>query len=154
MGKLSHLRIVSETPSADDEQQTLNAVFAALSDPVRREILDRLDGQNLLVSEIAANFDISLQAVSRHIQVLVRAGLVRQERTGRISRCSLDAGPIYGAAVWLNRYSKYWQAQFDLLAAMMEEMAEKQPRRQRAPKRKRRRRPSKTHPRLASFKED
>ena len=154
MGNLPHLRVVDETPSADDEQQTLNTVFAALSDPVRREILDRLDGQNLLVSEIAANFDISLQAVSRHIHVLVRAGLVRQERTGRISRCSLDAGPIYGAAVWLNRYSKYWQVQFDLLAAMMEEMAQKQPRRPRAPKRKRRWWTSKRHTRLALSKED
>src|SRR5262249_8550406 len=115
MGNPSHLRVVGETPSADDEQQTLNTVFAALSDPVGREILDRLDGQNMLVSEIAANFEISLQAVSRHIQVLVRAGLVRQERTGRISRCSLDAGPIYGAAVWLNRYSKYWQRPHRLL---------------------------------------
>jgi hypothetical protein len=51
--------------------------------------------------------------------VLVRAGLVRQERTGRISRCSLDAGPIFNASVWMNRYSKYWQAQFDLLAAAL-----------------------------------
>src|SRR5215475_13283612 len=123
----------------EPEIALLDRVFFALSDPVRRQILERLDGQALLVSELAANFDISLQAVSRHIQVLVRAGLVRQERTGRISRCSLDAGPIYGAAVWLNRYSKYWQVQFDLLAAMMEEMAQKQPRRPRAPKRKRRR---------------
>jgi DNA-binding transcriptional ArsR family regulator len=60
-----------------------------------------------------------LQAVSKHIQVLVRAGLVRQERTGRVSRCSLVAGPIFTAAVWLNRYSKYWQQQFDLLAAAL-----------------------------------
>jgi DNA-binding transcriptional ArsR family regulator len=122
MSEPSHLRVVGQTPSWDDEQQALNLVFAALSDPVRREILDRLDGQDLLVSEIAAHFAISLQAVSRHIQVLVRAGLVRQERTGRISRCRLDAGPIYGAAVWLNRYSKYWQAQFDLLAASLQEI--------------------------------
>ena len=155
MGKPSHLRVVGEKPSWDDAQQALSLVFAALADPVRREILDRLDGQNLLVSEIAANFDISLQAVSRHIRVLVRAGLVKQERTGRISRCRLDAGPIYRAAVWLNRYSKYWQAQFDLLAAMMEEIAEKQHRRRhRAPERKRRRRASKLHPRAALFKED
>jgi DNA-binding transcriptional ArsR family regulator len=153
MGIPSHLRVVGETPSADDEQQTLNTVFAALSDPVRREILDRLDGQNLLVSEIAANFDISLQAVSRHIQVLVRAGLVKQERTGRISRCRLDAGPIYGAAVWLNRYSKYWQAQFDVLAAVMQQIAEKQPRRRRNA-RERKRRPSKPHTRAALSKED
>jgi DNA-binding transcriptional ArsR family regulator len=122
MGTPSHLRVIERTPSWDDEQQALSLVFAALSDPVRREILDRLDGRDLLVSEVAGHFDISLQAVSRHIQVLVRAGLVTQERTGRISRCRLDAGPICGAAVWLNRYSKYWQAQFDLLATSLQEI--------------------------------
>ena len=100
----------------------LDLVFAALADPVRRAILERLDGEELLVSELAAPFDISLQAVSRHIRVLVRAGLVHQERSGRISRCSLDAGPILTGALWLNRYSKYWQAQFDLLAASLEEI--------------------------------
>ncbi len=105
--------------NADPEAERLDAVFFALSDPVRRAILQRLDGADLLVSEIAAGFPISLQAVSRHIQVLVRAGLLRQERTGRISRCSLDAGPIADAAVWLNRYSKYWQAQFDELAEQL-----------------------------------
>src|SRR3974390_2402892 len=89
------------------EAELLDRVFFALSDPVRRGILQRLDASPLLVSELAAPLAISLQAVSRHIQVLVRAGLVRQERTGRISRCRLDAGPILEAAVWLNRYSKY-----------------------------------------------
>jgi hypothetical protein len=54
--------------------------------------------------------------------VLVRAGLVTQERTGRISRCRLDAGPIYQAAVWVNHYSKYWQAQFDTLAVWLDEI--------------------------------
>jgi DNA-binding transcriptional ArsR family regulator len=122
MSNPSHLRVVGQTSSSDAAQEALNLVFAALSDPVRREILDRLDGHDLLVSGIAAHFDISLQAISRHIQVLVRAGLVTQERTGRISRCRFDAGPIYGAAVWLNRYSKYWQAQFDLLAVSLEEI--------------------------------
>src|ERR1700694_811281 len=97
----------------------LDSVFFALSDPVRRAILERLGEEALLVSELAAPFDISVQAVSRHLQVLVRAGLVRQERTGRISRCSLVAGPIFTAAVWMNRYSKYWQEQFDLLAAAL-----------------------------------
>src|SRR5262249_6584491 len=89
----------------------------------------------LLVSELAAPFNISLQAVSRHIQVLVRAGLVQQERTGRISRCSLVAGPIFAVAVWINRYSKYWQEQFEMLAAMLEEGSEPR-RKQRAPRRK------------------
>src|SRR5215468_1256504 len=99
----------------------LDLVFAALADPVRRAILERLDGEELLVSELAEPFDISLQAVSKHIQVLVRAGLVTQERSGRISRCRLDAGPILDAAVWINRYSKYWQEQFDLLALALAE---------------------------------
>ena len=106
-------------------QERLNQVFFALSDPIRRDILERLDGQALLVSEIAAAFDISLQAVSRHIQVLVRTGLIQQERTGRISRCSLDAGPMLEAAVWMNRYSKYWQQQFDLLAVTLADIDER-----------------------------
>ncbi|MGO4700115.1 ArsR/SmtB family transcription factor [Dyella sp. 2RAB6] len=106
-------------------QERLNQVFFALSDPVRRDILERLDGQALLVSEIAAAFEISLQAVSRHIQVLVRTGLIQQERTGRISRCSLDAGPMLEAAVWMNRYSKYWQQQFDLLAVTLADIDER-----------------------------
>ena len=107
-------------PETKSDAAMLDAVFGALADPVRREILNQLDGKDLLVTELAAPFNISLQAVSRHIQVLVRAGLVKQERTGRISRCSLDVGPVYAAAVWLNRYSKYWQAQFDLLAVMLD----------------------------------
>jgi DNA-binding transcriptional ArsR family regulator len=109
------------TPEEPDPA-TLDRVFAALADPVRRAILRRLDGRDLLVSELAEPFAISLQAVSRHIQVLVRAGLVTQERTGRISRCRLDAGPIYQAAVWVNHYSKYWQAQLDTLAVWLAEI--------------------------------
>jgi DNA-binding transcriptional ArsR family regulator len=120
-----------EPAGTDDPESTLlDRVFFALSDPLRRAVLQRLDEGTLLVSELAAPFEISLQAVSRHIQVLVRAGLVRQERTGRISRCSLDAGPIFAASVWINRYSKYWQAQFDLLAAALGQI-DHQPKRQR-----------------------
>jgi DNA-binding transcriptional ArsR family regulator len=109
----------------ESDPDRLNSVFFALSDPIRRAILERLKAEPLLVSELAAPFDISLQAVSRHIHVLVRAGLVQQERTGRISRCSLDVGPIFTAAVWINGYTHYWQAQFDRLAAALEEIEER-----------------------------
>jgi DNA-binding transcriptional ArsR family regulator len=126
------LRIADQAPA--DEEARLSEVFAALADPVRRAILGRLDGGELLVSQIAEPFAISLQAVSRHIQVLVRAGLVRQERTGRVSRCALDAGPIFEAAVWLNRYSRYWQEQFNLLAVALDDIER---RRLRAGRRKR-----------------
>lgn len=108
----------SAPPQPDDEQ--LDRVFFALCDPVRREILERLKTAPLLVSELAAPFEISLQAVSRHIQVLVRAGLVSQERSGRIARCRLDSGPIFGAALWINGYSHYWQTQFDQLAGWLQ----------------------------------
>jgi len=129
---LAVLPLSRDDPAGTDDPETtlLDRVFFALSDPVRRAILQRLDDGTLLVSELAAPFDITLQAVSRHIQVLVRAGLVRQERTGRISRCSLDAGPIFAASVWINRDSKYWQAQFDLLAAALGQI-DQQPKRQR-----------------------
>lgn len=118
------LTLVTDRTDPDNDSSRLDLVFAALADPVRRAILERLDGEALLVSELAAPFDISLQAVSKHIQVLVRAGLVSQERSGRISRCRLDAGPIYGAAVWLNRYSKYWQDQFDTLALYLDDIVQ------------------------------
>ncbi|MGI9515264.1 MAG: ArsR/SmtB family transcription factor [Anderseniella sp.] len=104
----------------DLAEHRLNAVFSALSDPVRRSILEMIADRELLVSEIASAFDISLQAVSRHIQVLVRAGLVQQQRSGRISRCRIETGPLYDAAVWLNRYTQYWQDQFDLLATLLD----------------------------------
>jgi DNA-binding transcriptional ArsR family regulator len=105
-----------DEPMHDEASARLDALFSALSDPVRRSILERLDGDELLVSELASAYAISLQAVSRHIQVLVSAGLVVQTRTGRISRCRLDAGPIAEAAGWINRYAKHWDAQFRTLA--------------------------------------
>ena len=131
MNATASLRIVprgNEAASAaagSADEARLDQVFQALSDPIRRQILRRLDGQALLVSELATPFDISLQGVSRHIQVLVRAGLVQQERSGRISRCSLDVGPLFDAALWLNRYTKYWQQQFELLAASLAQFDER-----------------------------
>jgi len=119
---------IADPAAESDEEARLSEVFAALADPIRRAILSRLEGGDLLVSHIAEPFAISLQAVSRHIQVLVRAGLVRQERTGRISRCRLEAGPIFEAAVWLNRYSRYWQEQFNLLAVALDDIERRRPR--------------------------
>ena len=114
------LRLVAANGSdPEGDQARLDVIFQALSDATRRAILEHLHGRALLVSELAAHFDISLQGVSRHIQVLVRAGLIQQERTGRISRCSLTAEPLLNAAVWLNRYTKYWEQQFDVLVSTL-----------------------------------
>jgi DNA-binding transcriptional ArsR family regulator len=133
------VRLTEFSPRAGERShdELLDAVFFALSDPIRRAILARLGQEALLVSQLAEPFDVSLQSVSRHIQVLVRAGLVQQERTGRISRCRLDVGPIYAAAVWINRYSKYWQEQFGMLAAVLEDIDERK--QSRVVQRKRRR---------------
>ncbi len=127
------LALVKEGNAAEQAEEALDRVFFALSDPVRRAILRRLDESPALVSELAEPFDMSLQAVSRHIQVLVRAGLVAQERTGRIARCNLDAAPLYGAAVWLNRYTKYWQQSFDTLTEIVKSLP---PRKARSKKKK------------------
>lgn len=113
------LALAGSRDPAIEQEEALDRVFFALSDPVRRAILRRLDGGPALVSELAAPFAMSLQAVSRHIQVLVRAGLVAQERTGRIARCNLDAAPLYDAANWLNHYTHYWQKSFDDLTAFV-----------------------------------
>jgi DNA-binding transcriptional ArsR family regulator len=110
--------IVAEQAS---ETSRLDRVFFALADTTRRDILRRLRQEPLQVSSIAEGYAVSVQAVSRHIQVLVRAGLVRQERSGRISACSLDAGPLYEAAIWMNDYSHYWQAQFAALKNWLEQ---------------------------------
>jgi len=129
------LTVADAGREAAPDPEALDRVFAALADPVRRAILARLDGEGLLVSELAEPFDISLQAVSRHIQVLVRAGLVTQERSGRVARCRLEAGPIFQAALWLNRYSKYWQGQFDTLALWLDRIERQKKRRRRRQRR-------------------
>ncbi|MEO7385713.1 MAG: metalloregulator ArsR/SmtB family transcription factor [Gammaproteobacteria bacterium] len=129
------LALIKDHTSQDVEEAALDRVFFALSDPVRRAILRRLDESPALVSELAAPFAMSLQAVSRHIQVLVRAGLVAQERTGRIARCNLDPAPLHDAAVWLNHYTRYWQQQFDTLTELVKALPPAKARKTRARKR-------------------
>jgi DNA-binding transcriptional ArsR family regulator len=114
-------------PQEASEASRLDRVFFALADATRRDILRRLRQEPLQVSNIAEAYAVSMQAISRHIQVLVRAGLVRQERSGRISACSLDAGPLCEASVWVNDYSHYWQVQFDALKNWLEQDAVKRP---------------------------
>jgi len=123
------LALAGSRDPAIEQEEALDRVFFALPDPVRRQILRRLDESPALVSELAEPFAMSLQAVSRHIQGLVRAGLVAQERTGRIARCNLDAAPLYDAAVWLNRYTKYWQQSFDDLTAIVKALPPAAPKR-------------------------
>src|SRR5262249_4221615 len=91
---------------ADPDEALLDRVFFAPWSPPRPATLRRREKAPFLLPGPAAPFHTPWRAVPRHIQVLVRAGLVQQQRTGRISRCSLLAGPIFAVAVWINRYSK------------------------------------------------
>jgi DNA-binding transcriptional ArsR family regulator len=97
--------------------EALDHVFFALADPTRRAILERLaqDG-DVMVTVLAEPFDISLPAVSKHLRVLERAGLLTQEKDGRIRRCQLVAGPLQAADDWISHYRRFWEAQFDALA--------------------------------------
>ena len=98
----------------------LDAVFGALADPTRRAILTRLADSQATVGELARPFRISRPAVSKHLRVLERAGLVQRERDGRISRCELDAGPMRDAARWIDRYRLFWEGQLESLARYVE----------------------------------
>ena len=98
----------------------LDAVFHALSDPTRREMLNRLAGSELKVGELAAPFDISLAAASKHIKVLAGAGLVRREIVGRTHVCRLDAGPMHAGHEWMRHYEQFWSDRIGALQGLLE----------------------------------
>jgi DNA-binding transcriptional ArsR family regulator len=98
----------------------LDRVFAALADPTRRAILDRLAGGDVTVGELAEPFAMSRPAISKHLDVLERAGLVHRIPDGRVNRCRLDGQPMRDAVVWMERYRAYWDDQLDRLARFLE----------------------------------
>ena len=98
----------------------LDDVFQALSDPTRRQKLQALAREPRTVGELAAPFDISLAGVSKHIQVLERAGLIRREVQGRVHTCRLDARPLHAGAEWLRHYERFWTLRLDALEQLLE----------------------------------
>ena len=99
----------------------LNEIFGALADPTRRAILARLALGETSVGELAEPFEMSLPAVSKHLNVLETAGLVQREKQGRVRRCQLDGRPLEAAAGWIEDYRRFWESQFDSLARYLEE---------------------------------
>ena len=89
-------------------QRQLDRTFAALADPTRRAILERLTRGDITVGELARPFRVSRPAISKHLRVLERAGLVRREREGRVSRLELDAHAMRTASEWMERYRVFW----------------------------------------------
>jgi DNA-binding transcriptional ArsR family regulator len=102
-------------------QATLNATFHALADPTRRAILARLAQGEATVGELAAPFQISLPAISKHLRVLEKAGLLARKKAGRTHHCRLAPGPLEEAADWLSITQKFWEGQLDALANFLDE---------------------------------
>jgi DNA-binding transcriptional ArsR family regulator len=90
----------------------LSVTFAALADPTRREILNRLTGGEATVNELAEPFPITVQAVSKHLRVLERAGLIERGRTAQLRPSRLRGAPMKEAAEWLERYGRFWDQSF------------------------------------------
>src|SRR5215216_402776 len=93
----------------------LTSTFAALADPTRRAILSRLAEGEATVNELAKPFPISVQAVSKHLKVLERAGLITRGRSAQLRPSRLQGAPLKDAVEWLERYRRFWQGSFDRL---------------------------------------
>jgi len=100
--------------------RTLNRTFAALADPTRRRILAHLARGDTCVTHLAKPHAMSLPAVSKHLRVLEKAGLLRRRRYGRVHEMRLDAKPLQQAAQWVEEYRKFWQGSLDRLAEYLE----------------------------------
>jgi DNA-binding transcriptional ArsR family regulator len=101
---------------------SLNSTFAALSDPTRRAILARLAEGEATVNELVAPFELSQPAISKHLKVLEKAGLITRGRDAQRRPCRIEAGPLAEADAWLEGYRKLWEANFDRLDALLDEM--------------------------------
>ena len=100
----------------------LDATFAALADPTRRAILTRLAAGDATVMELAAPFVMSQPAISKHLKVLERAGLVSRGRDAQRRPCHLEARPLRAATDWLENYRRYWEESYQRLDALLEEL--------------------------------
>jgi len=99
----------------------LDHVLAAIADPTRRAIIDRLAGGPARITDLAAPFDMSFAGVSKHVRILERAGLVRRRRFGREHTLTLDARPLRRVVQWTSHYERFWTERLDRLDAFFEQ---------------------------------
>jgi DNA-binding transcriptional ArsR family regulator len=114
------------------QSQHLDATFAALADPTRRAILARLASGEVSVMDLAKPFAMSQPAISRHLKVLERAGLISRGRDAQRRPCRIQAKPLGEASGWLEKYRQFWEANFQRLDALLDEMKRKEKKRSRA----------------------
>jgi DNA-binding transcriptional ArsR family regulator len=106
----------------------LSNTFSALADPTRRAILARLSSGEASVTELAEPFDMSMPAISKHLKVLERAGLIARGREAQWRPCRLEAGPLKDVAQWVEHYRHFWEESFDRLDAYLHELKRKKKR--------------------------
>ena len=116
---------MTPTPSTA-APDALSATFAALADPTRRAILARLATGECSVTELAEPFDMSMPAVSKHLQVLERAGLIARGRAAQWRPCRIEAAPLKDVAEWAERYRHIWEARLDRLDDYLKDLKEKE----------------------------
>ena len=115
----------------------LSVTFAALADPTRRAILARLTRGDASVTDLAAPFDMSLPAISKHLKVLEHAGLITRGRDAQWRPCRIEAARLKEVADWLDHYRKFWEDSFDRLDEYLRELQKKENKNARNSKRKR-----------------
>src|SRR5271155_614869 len=103
----------------------LSTTFAALADPTRRAILARLISGEASVTQLGEPFDMSMPAISKHLKVLERAGLIARGREAQWRPCRLEAGPLKDVADWVENYRRFWEESFDRLDAYLAELKTK-----------------------------
>ncbi|HET8825835.1 MAG TPA: metalloregulator ArsR/SmtB family transcription factor [Terriglobales bacterium] len=108
-------------------QDQLSNTFAAIADPTRRAILGRLALGETSVTELAKPFEMSMPAVSKHLKVLERAGLIARGREAQWRPCRLEAGPLRDAAAWIEDYRRFWSAHIDALERHLDRMNSPRP---------------------------
>ena len=106
--------------TVESRHRPLDRIFAAVSDPTRRAILKKLSRRPSTVTEIASLFPVSLNAISKHIMVLERAGLLRRQIRGHWHICRLDARPLRKANTWFEEYRDFWESRLDNLATYVD----------------------------------
>jgi DNA-binding transcriptional ArsR family regulator len=107
-------------------EELLDRVFSALSDPTRRQVLESLGQGSLAVSELAEPHGMSLPGFMKHLRVLEDAGLIARTKEGRVVSCELSAAPMQQAAIWMQRYEKFWTEKLDALARYLYQQEELQ----------------------------
>ncbi len=107
-------------------ENQLNSLFGALSDPTRRRIIEKLSHDDLIVTEIASEFKMSLPAVSKHIKVLEKAGLVKRKKEGKLHKISYEKEAVKSAWSWIGQYRKFWEASLDSLEQFLDNKSSKE----------------------------